>query len=197
MDSGFLQSLRQVADGASLLWYQWVVEYDLERQIETQRSLGGFFKNLQTKGLMDKLTGRGSSSQEQLEEPAKERAGLPAWLVGLAVAAAVIALGIGFLRYRNRERGRGFDPVVDRAADKLARTLLKHGWRRESWETWRALAQRVEGDDPPIGQALAAFAAAYDRARYAADASAELRQAAAAAGKEAALLAAARPVAKG
>jgi transglutaminase-like putative cysteine protease len=197
IDSGFLQSLRQVADGASLLWYQWVVEYDLERQIETLRSLGGFFKNLQAKGLMDKLTGRSTSSQEQTEEPAKERAGLPAWLVALGVAAAVIALGIGFLRYRQRERGRGFDPAVDRAADKLARTLLKHGWRRESWETWRALAQRVQGDDPPIGQALAAFAAAYDRARYGADASAELRQAAVAAGREAAVLAAAKPVAKG
>lgn len=196
IESGLLQSLRQLADGASLLWYQWVVEYDLERQIETLRSVGGWFKNLQAKGLMDRLTGRGGPREEVVEEAPAQRQGPPLrWIIAAGAVLLLAALAL-LLRQRRRERGRGFDPAVDRASDQLAQALQRHGWRRQDWETWRTLALRVGQDDVPVGQALETFAQAYERARYSGQTSAALRQEAVAAGRHAAALAKARPLAK-
>ncbi len=170
-DDGIAQTLRQIADGASLLWYQWVVEYDLERQIETLRTLGGLIKDLGKGTPLDRLTGRSASTEVAEPDPSTDQPSRwPSWLVALLVVAAVGG-GVQALRvWRSRRVGSGLDPALEELLRNIQAQLARHGWQRHSWETWSGVAERVLPDNPSVGAALQQFASAYDRARYAADA---------------------------
>ena len=179
-ESGIGASLRQLADGAAMIWYQWVVEYDLEQQIAVVKGLANLLPN--TTGLS--RFGVHSQSPRRTEQV---KAKVENVLLALAALAAIAAVGyaIGW-QWRRRATGRLWDRGVQRAAAKLQRQLRRIGHGREAWETWAAVAERMRAVDADVSTAIATFAAAYDAARYAPDASASERATARACASEAA-----------
>lgn len=183
-DTGIGQTLRQLADGASLLWYQWVVEYDLERQIETLRTLGGLLKDLSKRGGLDKLTGRTAAAElDQPDADGHETRHWPAWLPVLLIVLAAAGAVQALRSWRRRVRSSGLDPALEELIRKIQAQLQRHGWQRHRWETWSAVANRVRPDGPEVSAALQQFAEAYDRARFGPDGRDEAHAAALAAGR--------------
>ena len=168
--------VRQVFDSFSMLWYQWVVEYDLERQVEAMRSVGNLLGKLRSPGT------QGAADPDPQSDKPKQKQGFGAqalpWLLAAAVLAALVALAFAWRR-RRLALAAGFDPDVDRATARLQRQLTRRGLGRQPWETWVALAERVAALDGEAGLRLRRFAGAYDRARFAPASGPEARQTAA------------------
>jgi MYXO-CTERM domain-containing protein len=161
-DQGVAAWLRQIADQATLVWYQWVVEYDLERQIEVFKSLTSAFKGLKGPGKSNPFL-TGGDSQAGKVEPPQPSTGLP-WPV-LVLAALAVLGGLWWLR-RRQEHGSALDPVLAGAAHRLERSLAERGLARQPWETWALVAARVAAIDGEAGPWLQKFATAWDRARF-------------------------------
>ena len=160
-ESGVGALLHQLADGASMLWYQWIVEYDLEQQITALKSLA----NLMPSG---KGLGNWGVRPESPRRSARVQAHVVNFLIGTAVIGGIIALGYGLWWLRRRQvTGKTWDRGVQRAAAQLQRQLQRVGQGRAEWETWSAVAERLRPLEPDVSAAIAAFAQAYDRARYA------------------------------
>lgn len=164
-DEGLGQQLRQLADSASLLWYQWVVEYDLDRQVEMLRSLGGVLKNLRGDRSMAKWLGQGGTTQEQTDKP-RSQLDLPWWLWPALGAAGAVAVLWWWRRGRSGLDGAHLDPAVDRGAHQLQVALARQGWQRQPHETWHGVARRLAGEATQLSTLLDQFATVYDLARY-------------------------------
>lgn len=172
---GLGQLARQVFDNFSLLWYQWVVEYDLERQIEAMRTVGRWLGKMRSPNQAP-LGAHADKPPETAQQKKHVGNSVLLWAGGLGALGAIVA-GALYLR-RRRARRSGFDPALDRATARLQRQLARRGLGRQPWETWTALSERLGGDHAEVSSQLAAFAAAYDRARFSALAGAAERHAA-------------------
>jgi transglutaminase-like putative cysteine protease len=169
--SGFLATARRVVDGASMLWYTWVVEYDLERQVAVFR---GAARTLRQFGKWLRSDGKRSNSdlgERQIKGDWSAvgrwvKMVLP-WVFGLALIGW-LALS-WFRRARVKDRSGRFDRRLERATKRLEQQLRRAGWPRRPWQTWHAVAgyMGVHGDD--VVEPISRFASAYDRARYAVD----------------------------
>jgi transglutaminase-like putative cysteine protease len=160
-DEGMTAWARQVLDQATLVWYQWVVEYDLERQVEVVKAISSAFKSLQG---TSHNQGFGSSD----DKPAVKGDGKPSrvpWPV-LGVTAVLAAGAWWWLRRRQDPRKR-LDPQLEAAARRLERSLARRGEARQPWETWALVAARLHATDPQAGTLLGRFASAWDHARFA------------------------------
>ena len=178
-DNGFAQTLRQLADGASLLWYQWVVEYDLERQVETLRSIGNLLKDLGKRGGLDRLAGQGATAEVAEPEPAgDEPSPWPRRLLLLLAAVAAAGAAQALRHWRKGASVRGVDPRLDQVLRKVQARLHKLGWQRHQWETWGGLAARLRPESLELSAAIQQFADTYDQARFSADPDAAARAAA-------------------
>ncbi len=179
-ETGVTASLRQLADGAAMLWYQWIVEYDLEQQIAVVKGLG----NLLPSGTGLSKFGVQPASQRKA---AKVKANIQNALLVLGILAALWAVAYGaWWQWQRRSRTPAWDRRVQRAAAGLQRQLQRVQQGRAPWETWRAVAARLQAVDREVSAAVAAFADAYDEARYAPTAGAPERSAARARAREAA-----------
>ena len=166
---GVAAAMRRFADGAAMLWYSWVVEYDLERQVGLLRDIGRVLKSM-SGGLQ--LPGRTSRGLRRIDdeteaEPApSEGQGLPPWwpwpLAALVLVAAVVVWWQRRLEARN-----DFDAAIARQARKLQVALQPLELARSPHETWHQVAKRgaLLGHDP-VATSLAAFAQAWDQARW-------------------------------
>ncbi len=164
-DEGIGQQLRQLVDSASLIWYQWVVEYDLDRQAEMLKSLGGVLKNLRGDKSMAKWLGQGGGKQEEVGKTATETH-LPGWLWPAAGAVALLA-GLWWWRWGRRSgQGAPLDAAVDRGTHRLQVALARQGWQRQPHETWHGVARRLATETSQLSLLLGQFATAYDQARY-------------------------------
>ena len=168
---GALAGIRRMIDGASMLWYTWVVEYDLERQVSVFRKVGQAMRKL---GGGLKLSSSSHSQRRDTPQRDDEQASKigAAVLRGLPYLMAVLALvwlaRFAMLRRRERDDG-GVDRRITAAVTRLNRSLRRHGLERQRWETWHLVAKRIADHDPAVGALLGVFARAYDRARYAQD----------------------------
>ncbi len=162
-DESVATMARQLIDSASLLWYQWVVEYDLERQLEMLKSLSTALSNLRTPAKMINL-----STQSGSEEPdaATTSRNIPWPLIISALVVALLA-GLWWRRQQLRASGPRLEPVLARAVAQLRKPLQRLGIVQRQAETWAGLAQRISHLDPGAGALLREFANAYDVARYA------------------------------
>ncbi|MBM4343051.1 MAG: DUF3488 domain-containing protein [Deltaproteobacteria bacterium] len=161
-DTGLVQQLRHLADGASLLWYQWVVEYDLDRQVEMLRGLGKRVGQLRSPK-MGSLFGGSSDQPAQ----AKNKAPVPWWAIAALVALAGVAgVRLAWVAWRDRPKVR-VDRQVDRAVDQLQAALHKRGDGRAPHETWSAVASRLRPRAPEAAGAVAEFAVAWNQVRFA------------------------------
>ena len=165
LDTGMLQQLRHLADGASLLWYQWVVEYDLDRQVDMLRALGSRFGQMRAPKVGN-LFGGGSSNTAN-PDPAGTKTTMPPWLIALLVVVGLaITLRLGWQWQRGR-RPPVVDRKIDRAVDGLQSALHRHGWQRQPHETWSTVAVRLRPHAPQLATALGEFATAWDVVRFA------------------------------
>ncbi len=161
-DTSILQQLRHIADGASLIWYQWVVEYDLDRQVEMLRGLGSRFGQLRS----PKLGSLFSSSSDEPQQT-KSKAPVPWWVIaGLAGLALIAGSRLAWVAWRDRP-AVVVDRQVDRAVDRLQAALHKRGDGRAPHETWSAVAARMRPRAPEAALAIGAFAVAWDQVRFA------------------------------
>lgn len=182
-DTGIGAALRQLADGAAMVWYQWVVEYDLEQQIAVVKGLANLLP--QNTGL-----GRLAVQPSSPRRSAKVKANVLNGLLVVGVLTALVAAGYGLVwQWRRRGRDKSWDRGVQRAAGRLQRQLQRVQQGRADWETWSVVAARLHGVDRDVSAAVAAFAQAYDHARFAPMAGAAERTLARTKAKEAATLA--------
>lgn len=162
-ETGFTAALHQLSDGASLLWYQWIVEYDLERQVELVKNMANLLPS-SVKG--NQFGTAGDSSSQRPSNIAKAQAQRVLLLVG----ALALILGLLYLLWilrRWRRKQLHWDVQVERATAGLQRQLQRAGHARATWETWSLVAARLRTIDQEVGEAIQQFADAYDRARYA------------------------------
>ncbi len=160
-ESGITASLRQLADGAAMLWYQWIVEYDLEQQVSVLKGLG----NMLPSGTGLAKFGVHTDSPRRSEQ-------VKAQVTNFLLAAGVLTLlasvvyGIWW-QWQRRSQHKTWDRGIQRAENALQRQLQRVDQGRAPWETWSAVATRLHAVDAQVSAAIAVFAQAYDRARYA------------------------------
>ncbi len=158
-DEGLTAWARQVLDQATLVWYQWVVEYDLERQIEVVKSISSMFKSLRSQENRPTYTTSDDAPAEKSDEPSR----VPWPILG---ATAVLAAGAWWWLTRRQRPGQGLDPRLLAAAGRLERSLAKRGYSRQAWETWTLVAVRMQPIDAEASTLIRRFAQAWDRARF-------------------------------
>jgi transglutaminase-like putative cysteine protease len=156
-DEGVAAWLRQVADRASLAWYQWVVEYDLERQVELLRGIAGLLGQTGSSERGAQLDG-GSASDETTQ-----RRPTPWWLLAVVIGGGGLA---GTWWWWRRRPSDGLDPRLRKAAAKLDRGLTRLGHPRTPGESWARAAERLGEIDAELGNWVRDFAQAWDRARF-------------------------------
>ncbi|MCB9739918.1 MAG: DUF3488 domain-containing protein [Deltaproteobacteria bacterium] len=162
-------ALRRLADGAALLWYTWVVEYDLERQVEVFRKIGRTLRRLGGGLELPKSRGarRVDRQPDEPEQPDAADGGerelpLGAWL---ALLAAVVA-GLLWWWRRRSEQVEPFDRALQAEIAGLERELDGLGVARARWQTLRPLADAATALDPELGRLVRHAAEAWDRARW-------------------------------
>jgi len=168
-EDGIVAGVRRLIDGAAMVWYTWVVEYDLERQVSVFRDIGRALRKvgggLKLKGSAGRSGPIGQRDDDQgLSETG---AAVLRWLPIVLLAVALLVL----LRWLFTRGGKGSAARIDRklatAIARLDRRLRRNGLERQRWETWRLVADRVRDTDVACGDAIGAFAARYDRIRFA------------------------------
>ena len=176
---GAVATARRLVDGAAMLWYTWVVEYDLERQVAMFRDMGRALRRLGG-GLKLGSSSSGTSDAAPAEPEAdKRKLDLP-W-VQLLVALTLLALLVwaGRRWWLSRAASRlGCDPTLARVARRVDRELVRVGLARLRWQTWQLAAAAVLQEDATSGIAVGRFADAWDAARFDATPSQSQRSAA-------------------
>ena len=183
-DDGLLSSARRLVDGAAMLWYTWVVEYDLERQVAMFRDVGRALRRL---GGGLRLSGSSANPADQAEAPeaSKHKSALP-WAQALAILT-LLALLIWAARrwWLSGQAGRpGYDRRLVRVARRVDRELVRLGLARLRWQTWQLMAAPLGELDDGTGAAMTRFAQAWDAARFTPEPAESLCVAAQAAGLE-------------
>lgn len=160
-DEGVTAWARQVLDQATLVWYQWVVEYDLERQVEVVKAISSAFQGLRGKSHQD---GFGRQGEQTAQKDDGKPRSVPWPVLG---GTAVLATAAWWWLRRRQDPGKRLDPQLEAAAGRLEKSLARHGESRQPWETWELVAARMQRTDPHAGTLLHRFATAWDHARFA------------------------------
>ena len=165
--TGVMGLARRVADGAAMLWYSWVVEYDLERQVAAMRQVGRMFRKL---GITLRLKRKKSKGLRRIDQPKEEvkpeeqPSELPPWIP--PVLAALVVFG-ALLWWRTRRAiATVAEPRLHKLGVTLERLLARHGLQRQAWETWTNVAEKVGQEDAELERLAQVFARDFDRARY-------------------------------
>ncbi len=151
-----MSRVRQVLDSIEFYWSRWIIDYDVSRQVEIARRIGG----------------QGSRSSNRLDlDEAKRYA---KWGVGAAVGIGLVILGWRRLRSRWRlpgdtsrgRRRRRSGPAVFRLYDNTLARLSRRGFTRETGETPREFAGRHRAAALPGTEVLARLTELYVAARF-------------------------------
>lgn len=130
-------------DMLRLKWYYWVVDYDINRQLELVRRSAAALRSFR-----------------QLDMRPRLREKMPP-VRYILIFTALLALGFG-LRYVTRA-------VRDRprtAGERFLWVLRKHGYRKRTGETLLELGTRVAADRPEMKEGLLLFVQEYYRFEY-------------------------------
>lgn len=133
-------------DAVEHRWYKWVLDYNLEKQIDLFRSAGDFFSRNREAG----RTGAGGG-------------GSPRGIIPWATGAFVVAMAVWFLRGRRRVR---------RTAEQRAYLALRRLYARAGLPVRRAdgpldFADALLREEAPGSEAAARLVRLYVRARFA------------------------------
>jgi hypothetical protein len=148
--------LRQVIDSIEFYWSRWIIDYDVSRQVELARRIGG----------------RVGPNQKGVDLSEIKRWGrvVAAVLVGLFVVIFAVRHLRGRLRWRNsgqRPLGLGRSaPAIFRLYEQSLSRLARRGHRRESGETPREFAARMQAEALPAAETLTSLTEHYVAARF-------------------------------
>ncbi len=169
VDDGVAAALRRVADGAAMLWYSWIVEYDLERQFGVLRAIRAALPDLRSNLRLRNADDRGL---RQVDDEGADLAGTkgpqldlrwPGIIAALAAATALILLW-------RRRRGRhpdGVDRRLRQVEGALRDRLQALDLAPAPHQTFHQSRARAAAEgEVEVADALADFAAAWDRARW-------------------------------
>jgi hypothetical protein len=140
-DAPWFPRLANVADALRDAYLEYVIDYDLNNQLEVLEQLG--------------VERHGPGLDIDWRQ-------LAPWLGGLGGLGFAIVVGRRWSRRRRRPR----EPVVEIYARVLA-TMQRRGHARHEHESARAWAARLADEGAPEAAALARFAARYDALRFA------------------------------
>ncbi|NOZ02184.1 MAG: DUF3488 domain-containing protein [Deltaproteobacteria bacterium] len=172
-DDSWWRGISDAVDNAKLWWYRWVVEYDLEQQVEF---VAGLFR------LLDKRN-KGAFSEtglrwKDLKEMKRRLERLP-WATWAGAAVGIMGLLV-LLRFVVRKRlGRHHghalchpgDPAV-RSYRRMLRLLARRGLKRSTGETQLEFMLRVSQAVPDVAGPVREITWSYLRAAWSPDASA-------------------------
>lgn len=166
-DDGIAGSMRRLIDSASMWWYKWIVEYDLERQVAFFRSIGKGLRKLGRAAPVRGFDGKGGADEGAADEG---RSTLPP--VVIAAILGLVALGLGVVLGRSwwlrRHAAVGFDRAIDALTARVDKQLRRLGQPRGNAQTWRQVALAAGARAPSLAKPLQTFALRYELARYAA-----------------------------
>jgi hypothetical protein len=166
-EEGFWADIQEFFDSLQLKWYRWVVEYDLEKQLEVFKGVGNMFK------VMPAPDGKSS-------DPGAWKRGVKKWVqdptTWLIFASPLILmilwrlrlgsrLVIWLLRRLRRQPSHVAGRVGDLYSDTL-RALAKRGLERRRSETPRAYAARLKAHGFERAADLELITRAFERALY-------------------------------
>ena len=159
----FWQGFRAAVDAVKLWWYRWVIEYDLQKQMDF---------------VMAVLRPRGGGAEDaawkwrdfhHLKRQIR-RMPIARWALTAVGLAAVAVAGLAWIRRRRGQRrperlGDPDDPAVQ-AWKRLNRVARRAGLQRRTTETQLEFARRVANTIPEAAPAVEALAWAYLRAVF-------------------------------
>ncbi|HEY0715407.1 MAG TPA: DUF3488 and transglutaminase-like domain-containing protein, partial [Polyangia bacterium] len=148
--------LREIVDSIEFYWSRWIIDYDVSRQVEIARRIGG--QEGRTGGRVD-LSGLKA---------------LLRWIAGLLVALVAVVVIVRRWRNRKREaRGPGRRTRSSRLSsgvfalyESAVARLAKRGFRRDLGETPREFAARLNAAAWPGAAAFAQLTELYSAARF-------------------------------
>lgn len=166
VNDSWLKGLTDAIDSLKFSWYRWVIEYDLEKQVEFVTSLLGW-----------KRDGGGAFGQvgfgwDDIREIRNRLKQVPWARFALGGAAVLLGIPLAVWAFRRRRRGggrahpRGSDPAV-RAYRRMLRALARAGFRRRPSETQVEFAARVAAGLPAIAEPVERLTWAWVAATYA------------------------------
>ena len=169
VDDGIAAAMRRVADGAAMLWYSWIVEYDLERQIGVLRAIRAALPDLRSSFRLNDAGNRGMRQVDDEGNSIADAKGPPLDMRWPAVVGVLAALG-GLLLLWRRRRGAhrdGVDRRLRRVEGALRDRLHALDLAPAPHQTFHhARARAAAAGEAEVADALADFAAAFDRARW-------------------------------
>jgi transglutaminase-like putative cysteine protease len=155
---GVFDKMRRMLDTLRLKWFEWVIEYDLGRQMGLMKSIG------------DALGLKGGLSFKSIKRWAGEHKG-PIGVVLLAIAAL-----IGRRIWRKRRRTGDDAPPIRRAKPpshpvvqvwiRAAKRLAKNGWPRSAAQTPREHASALVKARAPGAQSWSDLTELYYLVRF-------------------------------
>lgn len=164
-DRSWWRTVSDAVDNVKLWWYRWVVEYDLEQQVEF---VAGLFRLLdrRDKGAFSEAGLRWQDIKEM-----KERLLSLPWRMWAGVAFAILA-GLLVLRWLVK-RGRSSGPRLCRPGDpavgayrRMVRLFSRKGLSRETGETQLEFLARVRDAFPEVAHPATEITWAYIRAAW-------------------------------
>lgn len=157
----FMQSIGAILDAIRLFWYRWVIEYNLDKQVE-------FIVGLLRPSLKPSPGGFKLRDLRRLKEELKGASIKPYVLVFGGLLGAV-ALAFVLARFWHRKGGAKIGdpshPAV-RAYKDFVRIAKRYGLARSASETQLAFAKRVSERYPEAEEAIYGITWAYLRAVF-------------------------------
>jgi transglutaminase-like putative cysteine protease len=156
-------------DAAETFWQEWVLSYDLSRQVE----LAGRMERSSTRFGLRWLDIFTDASSVQWRDTAKSvLAGYGAWFVGLlALTLAIVIAGPRAWRLlqihrRVRRVRRGQASVADATLlyERMEQVLRKRGYQRPPWLTPQEFSRLLPSE--PMTEVVAKFTSAYNDLRF-------------------------------
>lgn len=165
-EGGFWGTIDEFIDSVRLRWYKWVVEFDLDKQLEMLREIGRVLKDLMPGSEDGNEQSVGDTVLSWLKRPTTWLFfGLPLFLV----------LAWRFQLWRKLRSwlatlfARSPTPadVAGQLYARMLRRLARQGFQRSRSETPRELAARVSRAGHPAAAEVVTLTDAFERARYA------------------------------
>ncbi|GMV39462.1 MAG: hypothetical protein AMXMBFR64_11780 [Myxococcales bacterium] len=167
-DEGFLAAIGHWFDSLKLQWYKWIVEYDLEKQVEVFRAIGRQLAALGA-GLFPGLGGGDEDSQgvglrAALKDIVNARTGAG---LGLLLGGSLLAWFVVWLLRRPRSRGGRRDVArARRAYLRLLALARRSGVEVGASTTPDEVVARLREQEHPGAEAAGVVVDAYQAVRY-------------------------------